>query len=39
VGLGLRSPGEIEAILAARDRSAAGRTMPPQGLCLDHVAY
>lgn len=39
VGLGLRAPEEMADILAARDRSAAGRTMPPEGLILDHVTY
>lgn len=39
VGLGLRAPEEMEAVLSAQDRSAAGRTMPPQGLYLDHVTY
>ena len=39
VGLGLRQPEEMPAILAALDRSAAGRTMPPEGLCLDYVTY
>lgn len=39
VGLGLRPPESMADILAARDRSAAGRTMPPEGLCLDYVKY
>lgn len=39
VGLGERKPEEMEEILAAQDRSAAGRTMPPEGLCLDYVTY
>jgi tRNA pseudouridine38-40 synthase len=39
VGLGLRTPDEMPAILAALDRSAAGRTMPPEGLCLEEVGY
>ena len=39
VGLGLRTPEEMSAILAAQDRSAAGRTMPPEGLTLDAVFY
>ena len=37
VGLGLRTPEEMPAVLNARDRSAAGRTMPPEGLILDAV--
>lgn len=39
VGLGLRAPEEMPEILAALDRSAAGRTMPPEGLCLNYVTY
>ena len=39
VGLGKREPGEIPAILAAEDRTAAGWTAPAQGLCLLSVEY
>lgn len=39
VGLGLRAPESMVDVLAAKDRSAAGRTMPPEGLCLDYVKY
>ncbi len=39
VGLGERSPEEIVDILDAHDRAAAGRTMPPEGLCLEQVLY
>ena len=39
VGLGLRTAEDMPAILAAQDRSAAGRTMPPEGLILDEVFY
>ena len=39
VGLGIRAPERMGEILAAKDRSAAGRTMPPEGLCLDYVKY
>lgn len=34
VGAGLRAPEEVTAVLAARDRSAAGVCAPPQGLSL-----
>ena len=39
VGLGRCAPGQIEAILASRDRSQAGVTAPPQGLFLQRVLY
>ena len=39
VGMGVRTPEELPNILAAKDRTAAGRTMPPQGLMLDEVFY
>ena len=39
VGLGQRAPEEMDAILAARDRSAAGKTAPAQGLTLERVFY
>lgn len=39
VGLGRRGEDDIAAILAARHRSAAGRTAPPQGLVLWSVDY
>jgi tRNA pseudouridine38-40 synthase len=39
VGLEKRDPGEMPAILRARDRSRAGPTAPPQGLCLMAVMY
>lgn len=39
VGLGKREPREVLAILAARDRKAAGPTAPPHGLCLERVEY
>lgn len=39
VGQGKRAPESFTAILAARDRRAAGKTAPPQGLCLIRVDY
>lgn len=39
VGLGERQAEEMPAILAALDRTAAGRTAPAQGLCLVEVEY
>lgn len=39
VGQGKRSPDEIPALIAARNRSQAGPTAPPQGLCLMEVCY
>jgi tRNA pseudouridine38-40 synthase len=39
VGLGRRSPHDMEALLSSRDRTRAGRTAPPQGLCLEEVFY
>lgn len=39
VGLGKRTPGEMSAIVAARDRAAAPSVAPPQGLVLWSVGY
>jgi tRNA pseudouridine38-40 synthase len=39
VGVGKRSPDEIPSILESRDRSSAGPTAPPHGLCLVEVKY
>lgn len=39
VGLGKRPPEEFSSILSARNRSAAGKTAPPQGLFLMQVDY
>jgi tRNA pseudouridine38-40 synthase len=39
VGLGARSAASMAELLAARDRTLAGATAPPQGLCLEEVFY
>ncbi|HYI45039.1 MAG TPA: tRNA pseudouridine(38-40) synthase TruA [Actinomycetota bacterium] len=39
VGEGRRSPEEMPQVLEARDRSAAGPVVVPQGLCLVSVEY
>ncbi len=39
VGLGRRDAASIPALLEGRDRTKAGRTAPPQGLCLEEVFY
>ena len=39
VGVGRREADSIPAILAARDRTAAGMTAPPDGLYLHRVFY
>ena len=39
VGRGARRPEDVDAILKACDRSAAGPTAPPQGLLLHSVSY
>lgn len=39
MGSGRRRPGEMTAILRARDRRAAGNLAPPHGLCLWEVRY
>jgi tRNA pseudouridine38-40 synthase len=39
VGSGRLEPEAIPAILASRDRSRAGPTAPPQGLCLEWIEY
>lgn len=39
IGLGKRPVSEMAEILCSRDRRRAGRTAPPQGLCLVEVEY
>lgn len=39
VGLGRRPAAGLPDLLASRDRTRAGRTAPPQGLCLEEVFY
>jgi tRNA pseudouridine38-40 synthase len=39
VGQGRRDAASMPALLASRDRTTAGRTAPPQGLCLEEVFY
>ena len=39
VGLGKREPADVRRIIESRDRSEAGHTAPPQGLCLMRVYY
>lgn len=39
VGRGRRPPDFIQELLASKDRTLAGRSAAPQGLCLDEVFY
>lgn len=39
VGLGLRDADSVKDILESRDRTSAGRLMPPEGLMLMNVEY
>jgi tRNA pseudouridine38-40 synthase len=39
VAQGKISPDELPALLEGRDRTRTGKTMPPQGLCLERVLY
>jgi tRNA pseudouridine38-40 synthase len=39
VGRGRFTPSHIDKILETADRSIAGPTLPPQGLCLEWVSY
>ena len=36
---GKRRPGDLASILEAKDRTKAGQTAPPHGLCLEKVWY
>jgi tRNA pseudouridine38-40 synthase len=39
VGQGKLTAERIDAIIQSGDRRLAGKTMPPEGLCLEHVFY
>ena len=39
IGTGARRAGEVMGMLRAKDRAAAGKVAPPQGLCLWEVGY
>lgn len=39
VGTGKIEPSDIPSIIENRDRSKAGKTLPPEGLTLEHVYY
>ena len=39
VGIGKISSGNIPAIITAKDRKHAGKTMPPEGLVLQNIVY
>lgn len=39
IGRGVRSPDSIEEVIASRDRTRAGQTLPPHGLCLLWARY
>lgn len=39
IGTGHRRAGEVMGMLRAKDRAAAGKVAPPQGLCLREVGY
>jgi len=39
VGRGRFTPQHVDALLRRGDRAEAGPTLPPQGLCLEHIVY
>ncbi|MEG6616928.1 tRNA pseudouridine(38-40) synthase TruA [Peptococcaceae bacterium 1198_IL3148] len=39
VGLGKLEPNKITDIISSKDRTKAGPTVPPQGLCLEEIYY
>jgi tRNA pseudouridine38-40 synthase len=39
VGRGRLAPSAVRELLAMRDRSKSGATMPPNGLCLESIEY
>lgn len=39
IGIGKIKPQEIENIIQSKDRKNAGKSVPPQGLCLEEVFY
>ena len=39
IGTGARRAGEVMGMLRAKERAAAGKVAPPQGLCLWEVGY
>lgn len=39
VGLGRRDPASVKAALESRDRTRAGPTLGPEGLCLEWIRY
>ncbi len=39
VGRGIKKAEDVQAILESRDRTRAGPTLPPTGLCLEWIRY
>ena len=39
IGAGRLAPAHVERVIATRDRTLAGPTVPAHGLCLERVAY